>query len=298
MEVLLWGLAGGAVVIVIILLCVGYGKITDRKIAENNWEKHLYIQKHTDKINRCEEQFAKVENAVCEKYPKRYPYQLKEKYQIYDIDEKPYAGWSGLKRIRTGMEVCCDAGNIIFLEAMQPMPDFTLFTPEELTSYEPPAFPKTLYEFPLDKIVYFREIGDVQYTTEISGGKVTGGGSSIGGAVVGGLLAGDAGAIIGSRKKIESEGITTNVVEHDSRQVVLKLTDNELRFDIEIYDVFMDLIPEKEYTYIMATKSGKEEQKKSTVDQLKDAKEMLDAGMITKDEFAAIKAELLPAKSK
>lgn len=298
MEVLLWGLAGGAVVIVIILLCVGYGKITDRKIAENNWEKHLYIQKHTDKINRCEEQFAKVENAVCEKYPKRYPYQLKEKYQIYDIDEKPYAGWSGLKRIRTGMEVCCDAGNIIFLEAMQPMPDFTLFTPEELTSYEPPAFPKTLYEFPLDKIVYFREIGDVQYTTEISGGKVTGGGSSIGGAVVGGLLAGDAGAIIGSRKKIESEGITTNVVEHDSRQVVLKLTDNELRFDIEIYDVFMHLIPEKEYTYIMATKSGKEEQKKSIVDQLKDAKEMLDAGMITKDEFAAIKAELLPAKSK
>ena len=128
------------------------------------------------------------------------------------------------------MEVCCDAGNFIFLEAMQPMPDFTLFTPEELTSYEPPAFPKTLYEFPLDKIVYFREIGDVQYTTEISGGKVTGGGSSIGGAVVGGLLAGDAGAIIGSRKKIESEGITTNVVEHDSRQVVLKLTDNEIEF--------------------------------------------------------------------
>lgn len=298
MEVLLWGLAGGAVVIVIILLCVGYGKITDRKIAENKWEKHLYIQKHTDEINHCKEQFAKAENAVREKYPKRYPYQLKEKYQIYDIDEKPYAGWSGLKRIRTGMEVCCDAGNIIFLEAMQPMPDFTLFTPEELTSYEPPAFPKTLYEFPLDKIVYFREIGDVQYTTEISGGKVTGGGSSIGGAVVGGLLAGDAGAIIGSRKKIESEGITTNVVEHDSRQVVLKLTDNEMRFDIEIYDIFMDLIPEKEYTYIMATKSGKEEQKKSTVEQLKDAKEMLDAGMITEDEFAAIKAELLPAKSK
>jgi hypothetical protein len=45
--------------------------------------------------------------------------------------------------------------------------------------------------------------------------KITGGGSSVSGAVVGGLLAGGAGAVIGSREKVESQ-----LIRHDEREVL------------------------------------------------------------------------------
>lgn len=296
MEIVLWGLGGAVVVIVLILLCVGYGKFSDGKCAEEQAAKQLYVQEHADDIHRCEEKYKETEDALNAEYPVRYPYQCTDELQIYKVDEVPYSGWSGYKMVRSGLQVCRNANSIIFLEALQPMPKFEFFTPTEFTAYEAPDFPKKVKEFSVEKIIYFREVGDVQYTTDISGGKVSGGGVSIGGAIVGGLVAGETGAIIGSRQSVKSEGITSTTIEHDSRQVVLKLTDDEVRFDIEIYDIFMKLIPEKEYTYIMATKNEDGNQQKSTVDKLKDSKELLDAGLITEEEFHTLKNELLSAK--
>ena len=49
----------------------------------------------------------------------------------------------------------------------------------------------------IDKIKYFRLIGQKYVTTEI-----TGGGSSLKGAVIGGMIAGDVG-VVGSRKAVD-----------------------------------------------------------------------------------------------
>ena len=96
----------------------------------------------------------------------------------------------------------------------------------------------------LKDIVYFTEKGEI-----IKNSSVSGGGSSLGGAIVGGVLAGGLGAIIGSRKKINSEVVTT-----DNREVYLVYyegkTITKKKFGYEMLEVFDKLIPEKNYEFI------------------------------------------------
>ena len=68
--------------------------------------------------------------------------------------------------------------------------------------------------------------GDVYYTTQVRGGG--GGGSSIKGAVIGGMIAGEAGAIIGSRKPTESITSTTNKI--DDRATYMKVLNSTNNF--------------------------------------------------------------------
>jgi hypothetical protein len=101
----------------------------------------------------------------------------------------------------------------------------------------------------LDDIEYFQINGDIVRTEKISGG-----GTSIGGAVVGAVVAGGVGAVIGSRKKIESETVTT-----DNRFILLVYKKNgkltKEKFDFTKYNrVFEELIPEKEYSYVLSKK--------------------------------------------
>ena len=86
----------------------------------------------------------------------------------------------------------------------------------------------------LDKknIVSLTQEGDVHYTTEIHGGG--GGGSSIKGAIIGGVIAGDAGAIIGSRKP--NEAITSSTKQIDDRTTNLKLLDSSNNFCEILFD--------------------------------------------------------------
>jgi hypothetical protein len=70
-------------------------------------------------------------------------------------------------------------------------------------------------------IVALTQEGDVHYTTEVHGGG--GGGSSIKGAVIGGVLAGEAGAIIGSRKP--TDPITSTTQKIDDRATHMKVLD-------------------------------------------------------------------------
>ena len=94
------------------------------------------------------------------------------------------------------------------------------------------------------KVEYFDLTGDV-YTS------VTGGGTSIKGAVVGGVLAGGAGALIGSRKKITTE------IKDDRKTVFVYRSDKyshstpqTILFLPEAHNQLMTLFPDKNYKYL------------------------------------------------
>ncbi len=85
-------------------------------------------------------------------------------------------------------------------------------------------------------VVSLSQEGNIHYTTEIHGGG--GGGSSIKGALVGGIIAGEAGAIIGSRK--ETDPIVSSTKQIDDRVTSLKILDSnndfcEIQFDYNDY---------------------------------------------------------------
>lgn len=108
--------------------------------------------------------------------------------------------------------------------------------------------------YDIDDIRYYKLEGSVYQQQRISGGG--GGGSSIKGAVVGGLIAGNAGAIIGSRKKIDD--IQTAYVEDDDRRVVITFKDDdELELPYKFYDRLLDYAPEKDYDNYIAAKKAK-----------------------------------------
>ena len=97
--------------------------------------------------------------------------------------------------------------------------------------------------FPLSTIEYFSSQGDLTVETNVKG---SGGGSSITGAVLGGLIAGDVGAIIGSRKEVKFE---SEHIKHDTRCTLLSVITPEgrniIKFDFQALDILQYLIPEK-----------------------------------------------------
>lgn len=111
-------------------------------------------------------------------------------------------------------------------------------------------YPINITEIPIDSIQCYTKEGDIQYTAHVSGGG--GGGSSLGGAIIGGVLGGDAGAVIGSRRKVAP--IKTETQTHDSRQTVLRYYDDfdklrALSFKgFTLYNFLLNTIPEKDLT--------------------------------------------------
>ena len=103
---------------------------------------------------------------------------------------------------------------------------------------------------PIKDIVSFKRFGDIHSYTDITGGG--GGGSSIGGAIIGGVVAGEAGAIIGSRKKTDE--IKTKNVVVDKRVTIVEINDNNNLYYITLeskdYEVLLKLIPSKEITFV------------------------------------------------
>ena len=95
-----------------------------------------------------------------------------------------------------------------------------------------------------DKIMYYQLEGSKHEKQIISGGG--GGGSSIKGAVIGEIIAGDVGAIIGSRKKIDE--IKTEYKKIDDRRTVITLRNNkQVEYGPNLYELLLKHIPEKEY---------------------------------------------------
>jgi hypothetical protein len=155
---------------------------------------------------------------------------------------------------------------------------------------------KYLYKLisePLSNIKHFKHDGEVSYETKISGG--SGGGSSIGGAITGGIIAGSVGAVIGSRKKTEE--ITSERIRHDNRQTVLEVQDGAYYFDYDGYDILLELIPEKEYTFVQELKRQKvmpnANIQLSIPDMIRELAKLRDEGILTDEEFSVKKGELL-----
>lgn len=144
-------------------------------------------------------------------------------------------------------------------------------------------------------IVYFKTVGDVSYVTNVEST-----GINVKGAAIGAAVAGDAGAIIGSRPKI-----TSKVEEKDNRFVELKYKDNgtikTLEFDYMALSIFRNLFPEKEFEYVNF-KSENLEEKDVTNDttttlsleeKFEKLKSLKNSGLITEEEFSDKKKELL-----
>lgn len=103
---------------------------------------------------------------------------------------------------------------------------------------------------PIEDILYFEEVGELRKYTKVSGG-----GTSLKGALTGYIIAGDVGAVIGSR-----EPIKTQVVSEDDRivELIYKNYDGEienLEFTHDAYAVLKKLIPEKELRRITNLKN-------------------------------------------
>lgn len=145
----------------------------------------------------------------------------------------------------------------------------------------------------VDDIKYFRLIGDKYVTTEVSGGG--GGGSSIKGAIIGGLIAGEAGAIIGSRKEVAE--VKSNSVIHDEQSVLLydKSLKQVLKFNADIYKIFLKLIPEKEYDVVVQNNDSddKTSNQGDNFEAIKKLKDLYEQGILSSEEYETKKKELL-----
>ena len=158
-----------------------------------------------------------------------------------------------------------------------------------------------LFKIPLDKIEYYSIDGEVAHYTNISGGG--GGGSSIGGAIAGGLIAGDTGAIIGSRKKISP--IKSQLGTHDNRRTVLYFYDDngekrKINLDVASYDKFNELLPEKSFDIVNTIKTKNilrgyriENNPIPVSDQIRELGKLRDEGLLTEQEFVEKKKSLL-----
>ena len=150
---------------------------------------------------------------------------------------------------------------------------------------------------PVENIQYFAKDGDVKYTTKISGGGGGGGGSSITGAIVGGLVAGEAGAIIGSRQKINP--ITSTTETHSTTQTILKYFDGESLVVLtfrrhDMYNYLLAKIPEKELSSVQLQQTSSNATSSNDIKQkLKVLKGLFEEGLITESEYNEKKQELL-----
>jgi hypothetical protein len=106
---------------------------------------------------------------------------------------------------------------------------------------------------PLNDIVHFKVEGSKRYENKISGG-----GSSISGAIIGDAIAGDVGAIVGSRKAVKSKEIV-----HDERLIVLvyyknsKLVKEKLTYSDELIEFFENNLLDKDFNLLGVNKPKK-----------------------------------------
>lgn len=144
-----------------------------------------------------------------------------------------------------------------------------------------------LTSIPLENIVYFITQGNFYNETRVSGGG--GGGTSIKGAIIGGVLAGEVGAVIGSRKP--TDPIKTTNILHDDRVSVLAFDspagECSINFAFEAYNILDAMISSQK------VQTANVQDNKSITEQLKELKSLLDAQLITEDDYNKKKTRIL-----
>lgn len=141
---------------------------------------------------------------------------------------------------------------------------------------------------PFARIQSFQRSGSI-YTTNDPSGKT----NNAKGAMVGALIGGVTGAVIGNAV---NTGVDTLV--HDDRCVTLYYIDNtetpqNIKYADDAYDVFMALIPDKEYGVVIASRPVKADSAESLADRLTAIKTLRERELITEDEYQAKKKEIL-----
>jgi hypothetical protein len=141
----------------------------------------------------------------------------------------------------------------------------------------------------LKDVIFFARHGDF-YTNTL----VTGGGSSIAGAITGSIIAGDVGAIVGSRKEIKS-----TIVNVDKRQTILHVIHDGkeyyLYFSSESYESFLSIIPQKLFDICQnnQVQQSSNSQESDVYTQITKLSELKDQGILTEEEFSNKKRQLL-----
>ena len=142
-------------------------------------------------------------------------------------------------------------------------------------------------EIDIDNINYYSLQGEKYTTTELNGG-----GSSLGKAVVGGAIAGSAGAVIASRKEVTS---STKVV--DERQTIINYQNENgvthIILSSNAYDFLLEILPDKDYNYVMSQKETKENNQPTSLIELEQLADLRDKGILTEEEFTAKKKQIL-----
>lgn len=161
------------------------------------------------------------------------------------------------------------------------------------------------FYIPLNSIEYFAMGGQKYVTTEVTGGGGTVGGSSVTGAIIGGMVAGGAGAVIGSRKESTINPIQTHTVVHNETEAYIKYReqDGTLKEIVSganadsFFNALRKIIPEKEYSYVLSQNLAKTqpvvEEKNSIEDRLVKAKELLEKGLISQEEYEKKRQDIL-----
>lgn len=175
---------------------------------------------------------------------------------------------------------------------------YTSRYPRDLTSLNGvQVLPVECKEIKLGDIQVYAKEGDIQYTTQISGGG--GGGSSITGALIGGAFAGSTGAIIGSRKKVNE--IKSKTITHDNRKTVLRYEDedsiNVMSYSgHEVYDLLISHIPNKDLLSLQLKtmqNSHTDKGNKSLTDRLTQLQELFQNGLLSETEYNQKRQDIL-----
>ena len=254
-----------------------------------------------------------VDSDKSEKRKKQYEEKMKLLYQSLDR-QKPFADAVDKLGIREKVycgndAVCISVDKIYFVnKSVAYIMDHCKYKAFEKANFN--NLLQVIYSSAIDcdDVVFFSKEGDIQYTTSVYGGQIKGGGSSIGGAIVGGIIAGGVGAIIGSRQKIESEGITSVENRHDSRITNIRYK-KEGKFEarqyigFQLYNMLLKYIPEKDLLQVQLSQNRIQEtdsnivgtnisqqnyeakQIDDTEDKLKKIKELYEKDLISKEEY-------------
>jgi len=158
----------------------------------------------------------------------------------------------------------------------------------------------TCTQIPIESINSFFPSGDLYQEHKISGGGD--GGRDVAGALAGYFVAGPLGMLIGGRRK--TEAIKSKLITHDTRKTIISYYQDEEEYWVALenddYRVLDDLIPEKNYDFVIEVKRQGLKQKLAGVDtsyeiteQIKALAKLKDEGILTEDEFMEKKKELL-----
>lgn len=194
---------------------------------------------------------------------------IPSKHVTMIYDKKEYCAWKDEERV---------VFHTIPRKTManSPVRDYNFYQKEVITAN-------------IKEIISFNIVGDA-YTD------VKGGGSSLGGAVAGAVVAGGAGAVIGSRKKVQSERV-------DKRNTLITIKKNGQIENIFLpptaYEILLKLIPEKDINFVKSNVTEKEtivtkEAKNNDIpNQIRELSKLKDDGILTEEEFNNKKAMLL-----